>query len=128
VGVHSGLPFAAAHDLPTAMAAMKGDFRSQHAPGKALPIIVFHGDKDSTVHPANGDALIEGRRRQPDDIVAVEPGACRTVTPTRAPCTAGRTAPSMPNTGWCTAPATPGRAAMRAAVIPTARDRMRAAK
>jgi poly(hydroxyalkanoate) depolymerase family esterase len=74
VGVHSGLPFAAAHDLPTAMAAMKGDFRTRHTEGKALPIIVFHGDRDTTVHPANGDALIAARRRDPADIVVVEPG------------------------------------------------------
>lgn len=74
VGVHSGLPFAAAHDLPTAVAAMKGDFRKRQASDKALPIIVFHGDKDTTVHPANGDALIAGRRRAPDDTVVVEPG------------------------------------------------------
>lgn len=74
VGVHSGLPFAAAHDLPTAMAAMKGDFRTRHMEGKALPIIVFHGDRDTTVHPANGDALIAARRRDPADIVEVEPG------------------------------------------------------
>ncbi|WP_296951740.1 PHB depolymerase family esterase [uncultured Massilia sp.] len=75
VGVHSGLPFAAAHDLPTAVAAMKGDFRAHHAPGKALPIIVFHGDKDATVHPANGAELIARRRRDPADITVVEPGA-----------------------------------------------------
>ncbi|MDN4053820.1 PHB depolymerase family esterase [Massilia sp. YIM B02763] len=74
VGVHSGLPFAAAHDLPTAMAAMKGDFRTRHTEGKALPIIVFHGDRDTTVHPVNGDALIAARRRDPADIVVVEPG------------------------------------------------------
>jgi len=74
VGVHSGLPFAAAHDLQSAVAAMKGDFRRRHVPGRALPIIVFHGDKDTTVHPANGDELIERRRRDPLDATAVEPG------------------------------------------------------
>ena len=62
VGVHSGLPFASAHDLPSALAAMKGEFRRTQAdaqlPGRPLPIIVFHGDQDSTVHPANADALI----------------------------------------------------------------------
>lgn len=58
VGVHSGLPFASAHDLPSALAAMKGDFRRAQAPGRALPIIVFHGDRDTTVHPANGDELV----------------------------------------------------------------------
>jgi len=74
VGVHSGLPFAAAHDLPSAMAAMKGDFRRPPAPASALPIIVFHGDRDTTVHPANGDELVERRRRHPHDAVDVEPG------------------------------------------------------
>jgi len=74
VGVHSGLPFAAAHDLPSAVAAMKGDFRRLHAPGRALPIIVFHGDRDTTVHPANGDELIQRRRRHPAEAIEVEPG------------------------------------------------------
>jgi len=74
VGVHSGLPFAAAHDLPSAVAAMKGDFRRPQAPGRALPIIVFHGDRDTTVHPANGDELIQQRRRHPSEAVEVEPG------------------------------------------------------
>jgi poly(hydroxyalkanoate) depolymerase family esterase len=74
VGVHSGLPFAAAHDLPSAMAAMKGDFRTQHKPGKALPIIVFHGDRDTTVHPANGDELIKRCRHHPSEDTVVEPG------------------------------------------------------
>jgi poly(hydroxyalkanoate) depolymerase family esterase len=74
VGVHSGLPFAAANDLPSAMAAMKGDFRTHHKPGKSLPIIVFHGDRDTTVHPANGDELIKRRRRHPSEKVVVEPG------------------------------------------------------
>jgi poly(hydroxyalkanoate) depolymerase family esterase len=78
VGVHSGLPFAAAHDLPSALAAMKGDFQRPRLPGRALPIIVFHGDRDTTVHPANGDELIRQRRRAPVDAQApateVEPG------------------------------------------------------
>jgi poly(hydroxyalkanoate) depolymerase family esterase len=37
VGVHSGLPYASAQDLPSALTAMKRDFRTHHAPGKALP-------------------------------------------------------------------------------------------
>jgi poly(3-hydroxybutyrate) depolymerase len=39
-----------------------------------LPIIVFHGDRDTTVHPANGDELIKRRRRHPSEDVVVEPG------------------------------------------------------
>jgi poly(hydroxyalkanoate) depolymerase family esterase len=68
VGVHSGLPYAAANDLPSAMSAMRGiaakrpRFRngasSQTALG-AIPIIVFHGDRDTTVSAVNGDQLID---------------------------------------------------------------------
>jgi poly(hydroxyalkanoate) depolymerase family esterase len=75
VGVHSGLPFAAAHDLPSALAAMKGDFKRRQAAGRSLPIIVFHGDRDTTVHPANGEELIRHRHRHPQEAVAVEPGS-----------------------------------------------------
>jgi poly(hydroxyalkanoate) depolymerase family esterase len=75
VGVHSGLPFAAAHDLPTAMAAMKGDFRRPKSNKvRELPIIVFHGDQDTTVHPANGEELIKRRRRHAGEKITVEPG------------------------------------------------------
>ena len=74
VGVHSGLPFAAAHDLPSALAAMKGDVRSRRTPKQAIPIIVFHGDKDTTVHPANGDELIAQGARHMARGTAVEPG------------------------------------------------------
>ncbi|QJD99955.1 PHB depolymerase family esterase [Massilia forsythiae] len=74
VGVHSGLPFAAAHDLPSAFAAMKGEFQRRQAPGRAVPIIVFHGDRDTTVHPANGDELMQRRRRHPLEATVIEPG------------------------------------------------------
>ncbi|MGV7211039.1 alpha/beta hydrolase family esterase [Oxalobacteraceae bacterium A2-2] len=60
VGVHSGLPFASAKDLPSALGAMKrGAAHAQQPAGKALPIIVFHGDQDSTVHPLNGEQVME---------------------------------------------------------------------
>ncbi len=64
VGVHSGLPFASAHDLPSALAAMqngsgpKGRARAATRAREGIPIIVFHGDQDSTVHPRNGDELL----------------------------------------------------------------------
>lgn len=73
VGVHSGLPYASAHDLPSALAAMKGQLQRQNKPGKAIPIIVFHGDKDHTVHPTNGDELMV-HARDAADVMAVEPG------------------------------------------------------
>jgi poly(3-hydroxybutyrate) depolymerase len=74
VGVHSGLPFASAHDLPSALAAMKGKFGKSHAPGEAIPIIVFHGDKDTTVHPANGDELIARGAHHAAKEIVIEPG------------------------------------------------------
>jgi poly(hydroxyalkanoate) depolymerase family esterase len=74
VGVHSGLPFASAHDLPSALAAMKGNFGRQRPAGKPIPIIVFHGDKDTTVHPANGDELIARGAHNASKQTVIEPG------------------------------------------------------
>lgn len=74
VGVHSGLPFAAAHDLPSALAAMHGSFGKTRPAGSTLPVIVFHGDRDTTVHPANGDALMAQRAGMPHDAIIIEPG------------------------------------------------------
>jgi poly(hydroxyalkanoate) depolymerase family esterase len=74
VGVHSGLPFASAHDLPSALAAMKGKMGKPHPPGEAIPIIVFHGDKDTTVHPANGDELIARGAHHAAKEIVIEPG------------------------------------------------------
>jgi poly(hydroxyalkanoate) depolymerase family esterase len=57
IGVHSGLPFGAARDPASALAAMRG--RTPPAPlcGESVPAIVFHGDADTTVHPSNGDRV-----------------------------------------------------------------------
>lgn len=64
VGVHSGLPYRAAHDLPSAFAAMQrssGASSPSVAPEgegtSPVPTIVFHGDRDTTVHPGNGDRV-----------------------------------------------------------------------
>jgi poly(hydroxyalkanoate) depolymerase family esterase len=63
VGVHSGLPVGAARDLPSALSAMKRGAQAvragRHAPGAAPPVIVFHGDRDTTVHPRNGSQVLE---------------------------------------------------------------------
>ena len=54
VGVHSGLPYASARDSISALAAMRGGRSRGAAPLPAVPTIVFHGDRDTTVHPSNG--------------------------------------------------------------------------
>jgi poly(hydroxyalkanoate) depolymerase family esterase len=56
VGVHSGLAAGAASDLSGALAAMKGGAASAAAHDR--PTIVFHGDADSTVHPANAEQVV----------------------------------------------------------------------
>jgi poly(hydroxyalkanoate) depolymerase family esterase len=56
VGVHSGLALGSASNLVSALGAMQG--RGDAPVGHGVPTIVFHGDADRTVHPANGDAVI----------------------------------------------------------------------
>ncbi|MES2041001.1 MAG: PHB depolymerase family esterase [Pseudomonadota bacterium] len=62
VGIHSGLPFGAANDLPSALAAMRGASSQINTPATdkaaAIPIIVFHGDQDHTVNSKNGDRIM----------------------------------------------------------------------
>jgi poly(hydroxyalkanoate) depolymerase family esterase len=67
IGVHSGLACGAANDLPSAFVAMRqGDLATSSGSGDisavpdgpAVPTIVFHGDRDTTVHPRNGDHVI----------------------------------------------------------------------
>ena len=60
VGIHSGLAYAAARDIPSALAAMRGrssppDPKCGEATSQAVPTIVFHGDLDTTVHSRNGE-------------------------------------------------------------------------
>ncbi len=78
VGVHSGLPPGAARSLPQALAAMRtgsveADPRAGAQAGSPprlngmkpqppaelpVPTIVFHGDRDPTVHPRNGEQVV----------------------------------------------------------------------
>ncbi|MBR0655127.1 extracellular catalytic domain type 1 short-chain-length polyhydroxyalkanoate depolymerase [Plastoroseomonas arctica] len=61
VGVHSGLACGAARDVPSAFAAMRrgATVLVQPEEGRRIvPTIVFHADKDTTVHPRNGDQVI----------------------------------------------------------------------
>jgi poly(hydroxyalkanoate) depolymerase family esterase len=76
VGAHSGLPYGSAHDIPSALAAMKGGRSGM--PGlndatgasampraravQAVPVIVFHGDRDHTVQQTNGAHIAQQAR------------------------------------------------------------------
>ena len=59
VGVHSGLACGVARDLPSALTAMRAgpNGAASATAGPTIPTILFHGDQDRTVNPANGDRV-----------------------------------------------------------------------
>lgn len=63
VGVHSGLPHGVAKSLPDALGAMQGGSGPLGGGNKGagwasdMPAIIFHGDRDTTVHPSNADRV-----------------------------------------------------------------------
>ena len=73
VGAHSGLPYRSAHDIPSALVAMKGGrsgsagIKAAPEPGtparpavaQTVPTIVFHGDRDHTVQQSNGIDIVQ---------------------------------------------------------------------
>jgi poly(hydroxyalkanoate) depolymerase family esterase len=63
IGVHSGIACGAAHDIASAFAAMRqGHLSTSSSQEAVVPTIVFHGDRDNTVHPRNGDHIIPPER------------------------------------------------------------------
>lgn len=96
VGAHSGLPYASAHDISSALAAMKGGrsglpglkeaagaaATSRRTAGQAVPVIVFHGDRDHTVQPTNAERIVQQAQEAHGDLhvsvqVGVAPGGRR---------------------------------------------------
>ena len=67
VGIHSGLPYKSAADVPSAFAAMKGTPALDPAPlaasGRHVRKIIFHGMADSTVNPVNGEHIFDEAER-----------------------------------------------------------------
>jgi poly(hydroxyalkanoate) depolymerase family esterase len=63
IGVHSGLAYQAASDVPSALAAMKGTAAATPTHGGVGAIdcrkIIFHGGSDATVHPANAERILD---------------------------------------------------------------------
>jgi poly(hydroxyalkanoate) depolymerase family esterase len=79
IGVHSGLACGAAKDIPSAFAAMRqGGSSAGAGSGRhgrtAVPTIVFHGDRDTTVSPINGDQVIAQSKAAADLRASVSSG------------------------------------------------------
>jgi poly(hydroxyalkanoate) depolymerase family esterase len=90
IGVHSGLAPGAAHDLSSAFAAMRQggpvtarrdvpNVATAGESSRVVPVIVFHGDRDTTVHPSNADHLLAHYRAaantgKPAPLVRVQRG------------------------------------------------------
>jgi len=70
-GVHSGLPYGVAKDVASAFATMKrrkpkagkhaaaATARAATPFARPVPVIVFHGDRDTTVHSGNGEQVLQ---------------------------------------------------------------------
>jgi poly(hydroxyalkanoate) depolymerase family esterase len=79
VGVHSGLACGAASDIPSAFSAMRQGAKRyrQAGPLRPVPTIVFHGDRDTTVNPVNGNQVIAQAKAGVDLTRAVVSGQSR---------------------------------------------------
>jgi poly(3-hydroxybutyrate) depolymerase len=93
IGVHSGLPYRSADDLPSAFAAMSGNAKRGGSPksrgtldeGTRVRTIVFHGDADNIVHPSNAKNMVDAERAG-ESVVQTEirhPTRAQTRTVTR---------------------------------------------
>lgn len=69
IGLHSGVAYRAAHDLRSALTAMRrgrgastvpwqGTLGSVPPIARVAPLILFHGDRDRTVHPSNATQIV----------------------------------------------------------------------
>ena len=81
VGIHSGLACGAARDMHAAFSAMRQGAPAARLPvriGPVVPTIVFHGDRDTTVNPVNGDQASEQASGGPGVRTRLSHGATAT--------------------------------------------------
>jgi poly(hydroxyalkanoate) depolymerase family esterase len=76
VGIHSGLPYKSAADVPSAFAAMKGTAAFDPAPlpasGRHVRKIIFHGLADSRVNAINGEHIFDEVEREETSLARSE--------------------------------------------------------
>ncbi len=82
IGVHSGLAWGSAKDMPSAFTAMRQGYPSatrarRHESARAVPTIVFHGDRDTTVNSANADQIIAQSKAAAEFRTTVTQGEAR---------------------------------------------------
>ncbi|MBW3605928.1 MAG: PHB depolymerase family esterase [Actinobacteria bacterium] len=76
VGVHSGLAHGAATDLSSALRAMRHGGGTPRVAGRGIPAIVFHGDRDQTVHRSNAEQVLrQATAHVPHPLLTVHEGA-----------------------------------------------------
>jgi pimeloyl-ACP methyl ester carboxylesterase len=83
-GVHSGLPYAAAHALASAFAARRHGAPSEaRSRARGIPPVVFHGDRDPIVDHVNADGRVDdslaATGAAPDGRRAASPASSTTV-------------------------------------------------
>ena len=121
VGIHSGLPYKSAGDVPSAFAAMKGTAAFDPAPpaasGRHAARSSFTGwpTEPSIPSTANASSMRSSAERL-RSLEATSTGQSRAAA-SAAPRSRTTTAGRSRNNGWSKAAATPGSAAIRAAAI-----------
>ncbi|CAB3799612.1 extracellular catalytic domain type 1 short-chain-length polyhydroxyalkanoate depolymerase [Pararobbsia alpina] len=87
--IHSGVAFGVADEPLSALSAMKDGMVKARLPEtltdgvrpRAVPLIVFHGDADDTVHPRNSDQIIAMSQQLPSAPETQPPASTHTGNP-----------------------------------------------